>query len=396
MKRIGKALLRVQIHPYFQAAARVYDEEAADRLMAFFKAESRGEKVAALTRLLLESVRMMSARSREDIVNSLGLRVVEDLHYLQVNSLFRRQQTAVSDVWVNPIMVKTSPTFPGVYLIHKEDAEYDEDIVAVSDEAAYQRVVDALFGDLWAQGNHLTLGKPVRSSLPVDAPRDSRQRYPSNYPLFPTPPAGRYVGSPDPQTTAADLAEGETILLIGASGCGKTTFARRLADALPFVATTLTVTGNYVDDALEVARFLQPDMLIIDDIPLNQGVNNDLLALLENCRQFVKIVVLTFMSDEPAEDYLKPGGLYWPGMRPGRIDRIIPINRPDEGQRSEILAAYLPEVSSNLISQMAAKTEGMTGAYLQALAADVKRLGESCWERRLAYLTYQMPVTDRY
>lgn len=396
MKRIGKALLRAQINPYFQAVARVYDEEAADRLMAFFKAESRGEKVAALTRLLLASMRMMSVQSREDIMDGLGLRVVEDLHYLQVNSLFRRQAAAVSDVWVNPIMIKTSPTFPGVYLIHKEDAEYDDDIVAVSDEAAYQRVVNALFGNLWAQGNHLTLGKPARSSLPADAPRGARQRYPSNYPLFPTPPAGCYVGSPDPQTTAADLVEGETILLIGASGCGKTTFARRLADVLPFVTTTLTVTGNYVDDALEVVQFLRPDMLIIDDIPLEQGVNGDLLALLENCRQFVKIVVLTFMSDEPAEAYLKPGGLYWPGMRPGRIDRIIPISRPDEGQRSEILAAYLPEVSSDLISQMAAKTEGMTGAYLQALAADVKRLGESCWERRLAYLIYQMPVTDRY
>lgn len=394
MNRWRKALLRTQMNPIFQTAVRLYDEEAADRLMDFFKAESKGEKAAAMSRLLLASIRLIGARSREEVVEGLNLTIKEDLGYTQVRALFNSQESITSNVYLYGIYVMTNPGFPGVYLVRREDGEYDEDVVAVTDEAAYQRVIDALFGARWAKGNHLTLGHSEKA--PPDVPAPPRKSNNIHYPLFPTPPAGRYLGSPDPADTATDLAEGETILLIGPSGCGKTTFARRLADYLPFVTTTLTVTGNYVDDAMEVVQFLRPDMLIVDDIPLSNGVNNDLLALLENCHQFVKIVVLTFMTDEPAEQYLRPGGLYWPGMRPGRIDRIFVMNRPDKDQRQAILRSYLPTASDDLIDKMSEKTEGMTGAYLKALAADVTRLGEGCWERRLEYLIYQMPSTDRY
>lgn len=206
---------------------------------------------------------------------------------------------------------------------------------------------------------------------------------------------GHYVGNPSPAELGNALLRDRpyTAMLIGPSGCGKTTYVLRALDTLPPDTRAMFVMGsNFNEKTVQSVARYRPDVLIIDDLEMN-NLRWGSMGHVEAARRYCRAVLLTFMTDRPAEEYLQDGGMYWPGMRPGRIDRIILLTRPDAEQRAAILRDYMPATPPEILAEMAEATGGMTGAYLKALADEIKWRGIEARHEIIQLLRYQMPVT---
>lgn len=155
-------------------------------------------------------------------------------------------------------------------------------------------------------------------------------------------------------------------LIVGPTGAGKTSLARTAlgrARTLQFPARL-----RFEDAAVELAKVLRPDVVLLDDIVLGRGgLDQSLAGLLDRLQGKVPLVIATFMDDAlTAKDANRPGGLYWPGMRAGRLDRVVFLPPPDLDERARILGYYgvpLPRVQP-----LAQLTQGLTGAFVREVA----------------------------
>lgn len=182
------------------------------------------------------------------------------------------------------------------------------------------------------------------------------------------------------------------LLLSGPPGCGKTTYAAALARTcgMNFVVGSYAAwqaTGHQGDmlkamrQAFSDAREKAPCLLLIDEIDgfvtrgssagsdngdYMRGVVNGLLEELDGSVGRDGVVVIGACNDPTIVD---------PALcRPGRLDRHIAIKLPDGEARMAILKNLLQSDHNLDMRPFKTKTEGMSGADLERLARDARRL----------------------
>lgn len=196
----------------------------------------------------------------------------------------------------------------------------------------------------------------------------------------------------------ADVDNG--VLLSGPPGCGKTSFAASLAKTLDahliigsYPAWIGTGEGHQGDlirsmrAAFDEAREHAPSVILVDEIDnfvargsigharsdeWMRGVVNALLECLDGAVEREGVIIVGATND--------PSGIDMALRRPGRLDRHIEIGLPDADARQAILRQHLGVEESFPLGLFNRKTQGMSGADLERLARDARRLARR--ERR--------------
>lgn len=155
-------------------------------------------------------------------------------------------------------------------------------------------------------------------------------------------------------------------LIVGPTGAGKTSLARTALGNQRVLQMPCAAVNT--DALVELAAVLQPGVVLLDDIVLNRsGLDQELAGMMDRLHGRVELVIATFMDDElTREQAWRPGGLYWPGMRAGRIDRVVFLSPPDLEERRKILEHY--GVEGDVLGALAGLSQGLTGAFLRQLA----------------------------
>lgn len=219
------------------------------------------------------------------------------------------------------------------------------------------------------------------------------------------------IGKPSPEGIATRLrnrgAERGGLLLVGPTGAGKTTTARAVGRILHPGGRSLRVPGDLVfsDSGPRFVRravaAMQPAMVIIDDLDFSkpdgshsERADGTWLGLLESLNGKV-LTAITSMEDDSG--FVRRvatktfGACYYPGIRPGRVDLVVPFTYPDEADRRAILKHYGARMSPELVKM----TRGLTGAYLRGLAPLTHFEG---WEEEVRTFKMSAPrvVSGRY
>jgi SpoVK/Ycf46/Vps4 family AAA+-type ATPase len=185
------------------------------------------------------------------------------------------------------------------------------------------------------------------------------------------------------------------ILLYGPPGCGKSLLAKISAQACGLRSISVKgpeLLSKYIGESeAEVRRLFQraskiaPCVVIFDEFdalaPRRGGestgvadrVVNTLLTMLDGVERLADGVFVIVTTSRP--ELIDPAVL-----RPGRIDRWVPVDFPDESERLEILRCHCLELAFSLrshefesaLKEVAAVTEGMTGADLRGILADAR------------------------
>lgn len=180
------------------------------------------------------------------------------------------------------------------------------------------------------------------------------------------------------------------ILLSGAPGCGKTTFAKALAaemDAHLVVGSYSVWMGSGAGHQGDLIRLMRaafaeaiehaPSVLLIDEIDnfvdrstdksqhaeWNRGVVNALLECLDGALERDGVIVVGATNDGNIVDAAL--------KRSGRLDKHIEIPKPDNAARLKILAQHLKADID--LSGLELHTAGMSGADLEQVAREARR-----------------------
>ncbi|WP_354316673.1 AAA family ATPase [Sinorhizobium fredii] len=190
------------------------------------------------------------------------------------------------------------------------------------------------------------------------------------------------------------------ILLSGPPGCGKTTFAASLAKSLDahlvigsystWIAAGEGHQGDLIRSmrqAFAEAREHAPSVILVDEIDnfvargsigharadeWMRGVVNGLLECLDGAIEREGVIIVGATND--------PSGIDAALRRAGRLDRHICIPMPDADARQAILRQHLGVGEDFPLNLFGRKTQGMSGADLERLARDARRLARR--ERR--------------
>ncbi|MFP5336528.1 MAG: ATP-dependent zinc metalloprotease FtsH [Actinomycetes bacterium] len=193
------------------------------------------------------------------------------------------------------------------------------------------------------------------------------------------------------------------VLLSGPPGTGKTLLARAVAgeagvpffsvSAAEFIEMIVGVGASRVRDLFESARKEAPSIIFIDELdaigrargagPSISGHDereqtlNQLLTEMDGFDGTEGVVVLA-ATNRP--EILDPALL-----RPGRFDRRLSVNPPDQAGRRQILAVHtrsVPLAEDVDLDELSAATPGMVGADLKNLVNEAALLaGRRCHER---------------
>jgi len=185
------------------------------------------------------------------------------------------------------------------------------------------------------------------------------------------------------------------VLLSGAPGTGKTLLARATAgeakvpffsaSASEFIEMIVGVGASRVRELFAEARKVAPAIIFIDEIDTigrtragarsigghdeREQTLNQILTEMDGFSGSEGVIVLA-ATNRP--DVLDPALL-----RPGRFDRTITVNAPDQKGRAEILAVHTRNVSlapGVSLEEVASSTPGMTGAELANLVNEAALL----------------------
>lgn len=172
------------------------------------------------------------------------------------------------------------------------------------------------------------------------------------------------------------MATKKGLLFYGPPGTGKTHTIHYLASQLP-EHTTLLITAEQVgliDDYFQLARFLQPTMLVIEDVDLiarsreqmrsacEESLLNRLLNEMDGLREDAAILfVLTTNRPDQLEAAL--------ASRPGRIDQAIEFPLPNEDGRRRLVQLYSRglTVSGEIQEVIVKKTDKASAAFIKEL-----------------------------
>jgi hypothetical protein len=173
------------------------------------------------------------------------------------------------------------------------------------------------------------------------------------------------------------------LALIGPTGAGKTSAV--LSRYKKEKVLSIRVRESWaLSGLITLIEVLRPDVLVFDDVELTSSFSEPLARTIEICGEFVPMVIMTYMKDDIGFEKLKPGDVYWPGLRPGRVDDLIVIHPPNLDDRLEILGHF--QCPAEHLRQAAEESEGLTGAFLKELAFRVKQgfsVSDSIWRLRL-------------
>jgi|SRR5579859_1301263 len=166
------------------------------------------------------------------------------------------------------------------------------------------------------------------------------------------------------------------LLFYGPPGTGKTHTIHYLASQLP-EHTTLLITAEqvaYIDHYFQLARFLQPAMIVIEDVDLiarsrdemrgacEESLLNKLLNEMDGLREDAEILfVLTTNRPDQLEAAL--------ASRPGRVDQAIEFPLPDADCRRQLvrLYSYGVPVAEETVEQIVHKTKNASAAFIKEL-----------------------------
>lgn len=224
--------------------------------------------------------------------------------------------------------------------------------------------------------------------------------------VVPNPHPGDYVGDDLPERALKNLqnemdSSGRVLLLVGPTGTGKTVFAHKVVSGWPGNGhRILKISGESIKSLTPqsisfLAKFLQPTVLLLDDIPFGGDNGEKYLDLFDSLRGNMKLVIATYMNEDVKQLLSgKPGSLYWPGMRPGRVDEIMVIPPPQEVKRDAILRFYLKDtlIPEEAFGPLLKATDGFTGAFLKELAYRITKRGWDTWEAQVVNLKCQAPA----
>jgi proteasome regulatory subunit len=186
-------------------------------------------------------------------------------------------------------------------------------------------------------------------------------------------------------------------LLSGPPGTGKTLLAKAVANStnarfIHLVGSDLVQKfigegSRMVREVFTLARENLPAIIFIDEIDAiaikrtsevykgDREVQRTFMQLLSELDGFANTDGIMFVSATNREDVLDPAIL-----RPGRFDRIIRFDMPDEKTRLEILKIHTRKMNKKDINfpELARRTEGFSGAHIKALVteAGIKALRE--------------------
>jgi hypothetical protein len=256
---------------------------------------------------------------------------------------------------------------------------------------------------LWAGGPELTL---------VPQAEGGRRHYGGmEYDLDPMQPInGKYV--PEDDRTPAWFARRaqlhgnrpRTFLFRGPTGVGKSVMARMIArelnpkDPKVLKVDSMSLKNVRQNQLLSLIYYMRPSVLLLDDLDLSSSIYTEqFLALLELIRDPRCLVIATMMTGVEKREKPRPGSWHFAGMRPDRIDEMFTFYPPDMQRRARILQAYMgPGVDLGLVSEIACRTEGLTGAYLMEIAHRIKTHGVEEWEHEVESVMWAAPVLRDY
>ncbi|MGD0882552.1 MAG: bifunctional GNAT family N-acetyltransferase/ATP-binding protein [Acidimicrobiales bacterium] len=211
----------------------------------------------------------------------------------------------------------------------------------------------------------------------------------------------RRVVAPLAHTELADslgLRPPAAVLLFGPPGTGKTSFARAIASRLSwaFVELHPSLLGQGVEgaralrDALSELERVDRLVCFIDEAdeiasdraerPDSQPLVNELLKAVPLFKSRPdRLVVMATNSIATIDPAL---------LRPGRFDLIIPVGAPDDAERAELVAEFLP---AGKPEEVAARTPGFTPADFALVA---QRAAQLAFDRALDGETAEVTAGD--